>query len=239
MIIYHTSDMHDHRGFVQPLRALRAQAPGLLFDCGDSLRGSQTMYHRREPIIAEIDAAGYDAQGMGNREFHYLYSAVRARAKQMHHPLLCSNLVDTRNRPLPFLRELRLSYEGAKLYIIALLVVQYPERSFWERIFGWRFEDPFAVVARHAALARDDETLVVLSHLGLRMDRRLGATAPRIDLLLGGHSHDTLEQPEFAGEVPIIHAGPYARHVSRSTLTASSSGRMRLVDFSLLPLLPT
>ena len=41
---------------------------------------------------------------------------------------------------------------------------------------------------------------------------------PRIDLLLGGHSHDTLHEPEYAGDVPIVHAGPYGRYVSRTEL---------------------
>jgi 2',3'-cyclic-nucleotide 2'-phosphodiesterase/3'-nucleotidase len=102
MRIYHTSDLHDHRGIAPRLRSMRADEPGLLFDCGDSLRGSQTMYFRSEPIIAEMDAAGYDAQGVGNREFHYLFPLLAARARRMHHPLLCANLVDLRGRPLPF-----------------------------------------------------------------------------------------------------------------------------------------
>ena len=77
MRLYHTSDLHDHRGFVSLGCARCAnERPGLLFDCGDALRGSQTVYHRREPIIDEIDQAGYDAQAIGNREFHYLYPAV-------------------------------------------------------------------------------------------------------------------------------------------------------------------
>ncbi len=103
MRIYHTSDLHNHGGIAAPLRAMREQAPGLLFDCGDSLRGSQTVYHRSEPIIAEIDRAGYDAQAIGNREFHYLFGCVRSRIAHMQHPVVCSNLVDTKNRDLPFL----------------------------------------------------------------------------------------------------------------------------------------
>ena len=75
--IYHTSDLHDRRGIVAPLRALREERPGLLFDCGDALRGSQSVYHRSEPIVAEMDAAGYDAQAIGNREFHYLFGLLR------------------------------------------------------------------------------------------------------------------------------------------------------------------
>ena len=56
------------------------ERPGLLFDSGDSLRGSQSLYLRNEPMMAELDAAGYDAQAIGNREFHYLFGLLRARA---------------------------------------------------------------------------------------------------------------------------------------------------------------
>jgi len=234
--IYHTSDLHDRRGFAPRLRELRAAAPGLLFDCGDSLRGSQTMYFRREPILAEIDAAGYDAQGIGNREFHYLYSLLAARARAMRHPLVCSNLIDTRKRPLPFLQSLTLERGGWRVRLFALLVVQYPAGSPWERVFGWRFLDPFATARRVAAETAPGETLIVLSHLGLRDDRRLAREVPRLDLILGGHSHDTLPAPEVVGGVPIVHAGPYGRFVSCTELERDGE-RTRLKSGELLPLL--
>jgi 5'-nucleotidase/UDP-sugar diphosphatase len=239
--IYHTSDLHDHRGIVPGLRALRETEPGLLFDCGDSLRGSQTVYHRREPIISEIDAAGYDAQGIGNREFHYLFSALRARAAQMHHPLICSNLVDTRGRALPFARDLELDVpvgdEMWRVRLFSLLVVQYPEGSPWERVFGWRFLDPLAVARAYAESTPPGTLLVALSHVGLRMDRLVAAAAPRIDLILGGHSHDTLERPEIASGVPIVHAGPYGKFVSRTELSRAPGGGVTVDDFALVPLL--
>lgn len=234
--VYHTSDLHDRRGFGPRLRALRAAEPGVLFDCGDSLRGSQTVYHRREPIIAEMDAAGYDAQGMGNREFHYLFGALRARTRKMHHPLICSNLVDVRGRPLPFARELTLEYDGWMVRLFSLLVVQYPTGSAWERVFGWRFLDPIAVAREVAARAAPHELLIVLSHVGLRVDRLLAAAVPRLDLILGGHSHDTLREPEYVGRVPIVHAGPYGAYVSCTEFARAPDG-VRVARAELLPLL--
>ena len=238
--IYHTSDLHNNGAIAEKLRALRAAEPGLLVDCGDSLRGSQTIYHRSEPIIAEIDAAQYDLQAMGNREFHYLFGAVAARVERMAHPLLCANLVDTKGRPLPFVAERTLEVrDGAqlrKVRFFGLLVPQYPVGSVWERIFGWRFLDPFAVAESIAASTPTGVTLVALSHLGLRADRDLARSVPRIDLLLGGHSHDTLPQPEYVGEVPIVHAGPYGRYVSRTELLIASE-RTRIARFDLVPLL--
>ncbi|MGA8574970.1 MAG: metallophosphoesterase [Candidatus Cybelea sp.] len=241
--IYHTSDLHDRRGIAAPLREIRAERPGLLFDCGDSLRGSQSLYHRDEPIIAEMDAAGYDAQAIGNREFHYLFGLLRARAAKMRHPLVCTNLQDTKGRALPFLPSIRFDVAGdraekVRVHVLGLLVMQYRMGSAWERLFGWRFLDPWSAVAPYASDLPDGDLLVVLSHVGLALDRRLAERVPRIDLILGGHSHDTLERPEYAGAVPIVHAGPYGRYVSRNEVDYDPQRRrFVLADFALLPLL--
>jgi len=239
LTVYHTSDLHDRRGIVPRLLQLRAERPGLLFDCGDSLRGSQTVYRRSEPIIAEIDAAGYDAQGIGNREFHYLFPFLVARARRMRHPLLCTNLIDLRGRPLPFVGELGFERPGFRLRVFSLLVVQYPERSPWEKLLGWRFLDPVETALEIARTTPDGVTLLVLSHLGLAADRVLARAVPRLDLILGGHSHDTLPAPEIVAGVPIVHAGPYGAFVSRTELApAGPGGRGRVAGFALVPLLP-
>lgn len=241
MRIYHTSDLHDRRHIAAPLRALRDRAPGLLVDCGDSLRGSQTVFHRREPIVAEIDAAGYDVQAMGNREFHYLFAAVRARVALMHHPFVCANLVDTFGRALPFVSDVvveRHDRDGDPwtFRFFGLLVPQYPVGSPWERIFGWRFLSPYDVAERIARNTPEGVTLVALSHIGLRADRELARRVPRIDVILGGHSHDTLAEPEYVGDVPIIHAGPYGAFASQTDLVRAAGGRARIGAFALVPL---
>jgi len=235
---YHTSDLHDHRGFVPRLRTLRDERPGLLFDCGDSLRGSQTVYHRDEPIIGEIDAAGYDAQAIGNREYHYLFRLLAARAAKMHHPLICSNLLDTKGRTLPFSRSAVLEREGVKIHLLGLLIMQYPVGSAWERVFGWRFLQPWDAIGDYAATVPSGDMLVVLSHIGLCLDRILAQRVPRIDVILGGHSHDTLFAPQVVNGVPIVHAGPYGRYVSRTELEYDTRvDRFTIRDFELVPLL--
>jgi 2',3'-cyclic-nucleotide 2'-phosphodiesterase (5'-nucleotidase family) len=235
MRIYHTSDLHDRRHIVAPLKRLRAERPGLLVDCGDSLRGSQTVYHRREPVIDALDAAGYDLQAIGNREFHYLFGIVGRRLGAMHHPVVCANLVDTRGRALPFAADCTLANDGAKIRFFGLLVPQYPAGSPWEKLFGWRFLDPYAVASEIATSTPAGTTLIALSHLGLRADRELAARVPRLDVILGGHSHDTLAQPEYVGEVPIVHAGPYGAFASRTELERRD-GRARITGFALEPL---
>ena len=234
--IYHTSDLHDRRHIVAPLARLRAERPGLLVDCGDALRGSQTVYYRNEPVIAELNAAHYDVTAMGNREFHYVFGAVRARLRKLTAPVVCANLADVRGRPLPFSADAIVrAADGEAVRFFGLLVPQYPRGSAWEKIFGWRFNDPLAVAAEIARTTPAGVTLVALSHLGLRADRLLAQRVPRLELILGGHSHDTLPQPEIVNGVPIVHAGPYGAFASRTELERVD-GRARIADFALVPL---
>ncbi len=236
--LYHTSDLHDHRGFAARVRALREERPGTYFDCGDSLRGSQTVYHRDEPIAQELDAAGCAAQAIGNREFHYLFSLLRARAAKMRHPLVCTNLLDTKGRELPFVPSLVLDEQGVRVHVLGLLIMQYPVGSPYERLFGWRFLDPWDAIAPYAATVPAGEMLLVLSHVGLSLDRKLAERVPRIDVILGGHSHDTLFTPEYVNGVPIVHAGPYGQYVSRTELAYDAARkRFAIDDFALVPLL--
>ncbi len=151
------------------MRALLDERSGLLFDCGDSLRGSQTVYHRREPIVEEIDDAGYDAQAIGNREFHYLFPLLRARAKKMRHPLICTNLLDTKERELPFIRSMSFRTRRRTVHVLGLLIMQYPVGSPYERIFGWRFLDPWdAVEPVRAARSRGRFAARALARRGFR-----------------------------------------------------------------------
>ncbi|HKE37879.1 MAG TPA: hypothetical protein VKB39_10615, partial [Candidatus Baltobacteraceae bacterium] len=107
----------------------------------------------------------------------------------------------------------------------------------WERVFGWRFLDPWDAVEPYAANVPAGEPLVVLSHVGLKLDRILAQRVPRIDLILGGHSHDTLFEPEYSGGVPIVHAGPYGRFVSRTELHYDAGPSRYVIDnYALLPL---
>ena len=124
------------------------------------------------------------------------------------------------------------------MHVLGLLIMQYPVGSAWERVFGWRFLQPADAIEPYLSEVADGDLLVVLSHVGLSLDRDLAARVPRIDLILGGHSHDTLERPLYVGDVPIVHAGPYGRFVSRSELEYDAAReRFALTDFALLPLL--
>ncbi len=233
--IWFTSDVHDRRGFGAKLAAL-VGPDELLVDCGDALSGSSTVYRAREGVVDEFARAPYRAMAVGNREFHYLHRCFAARARALPMPLVCTNLEDLRHRkPEPFVHDLWLALGDARVRLLALLVPQYRTRSGWERLFGWRFLAPEVALARALAPIVPDaapDVTLLLSHLGLSADRRIAAHFSQLGAILGGHSHDTLAEPEIVAGVPIVHAGPFARNAGNLVLSLED-GRSRVVSYRL------
>ena len=242
LVIYHTADVHGRTGFGKKLAAM-VEPDALLVDAGDALRGSSTVFFRNEPACAEFAEAGYRAQGVGNREFHYVHGWFRARAKAMPAPLICSNLIDLRDASPSFVPELRLAAGNFGVRLLALLVPQYRTGSLLERVFGWRFIAPeIALGSMLARVPAAADFTVLLSHLGLDADRRVAQRFPELSAIIGGHTHEALAQPEFVAGVPIVHAGPYARYVGRLELKPrarvnSREYKAEFVSYRLLPLL--
>jgi 2',3'-cyclic-nucleotide 2'-phosphodiesterase (5'-nucleotidase family) len=76
---------------------------------------------------------------------------------------------------------------------------------------------------------------IVLSHLGLDADRQVAQRWPQLAAILGGHTHETLAQPEIVNNIPIAHPGAYASHVGRLELIVEN-GSTRLAAYELMTL---
>jgi len=236
LTVYHTADVHGRRGFGPKLAAI-VEPDALLVDCGDSLLGSSTVYRRVEPVVADFAAAPYRAQAVGNREFHYVHAWFAARARAMPMPMICSNLLDLKDRKAPYLRSLVVQAGQVRVRLLALLAPQYRTGSGWETVFGWRFLSVNAAMDELLAADEAADALLVLSHLGLPADRELAQAYPQISAIIGGHSHVTLQAPEIVAGVPIVHAGAYARNAGRLELDLRGA-RPSVASFRLVPLLP-
>jgi 2',3'-cyclic-nucleotide 2'-phosphodiesterase (5'-nucleotidase family) len=78
-----------------------------------------------------------------------------------------------------------------------------------------------AVQAELDRLDPETDLLVLLSHSGLETDRWLAGKLPGLDLIIGGHSHDAVTEPERVGDTWIVQAGSYARSVGRLDITVA------------------
>jgi 2',3'-cyclic-nucleotide 2'-phosphodiesterase (5'-nucleotidase family) len=218
--IYYTNDMHNRTTALDALEARPDRSEALLLDSGDAIGGSNTAFRMREPILSRMTALGYRAMAMGNREFHYLRWVQRRRERERGFPLLVANLEDLRgHEPWPWQASSELVVGETRIGLLGVTPVQYPIGSVWERLTGFRFLDPATSLAPIIERLRSRvEVVILLSHLGLAADRELLARLPRLDLVLGAHSHDFTPEPERVGGSWLIHGGSHSRYLGELTL---------------------
>lgn len=245
MILYHTNDFHNHLTEAQAarLRLLResAEDEAVLLDAGDAIgAGNITFRPGGEPILERMSEAGYDAMTIGNREFHVSRIGFQCKLSRARFPVLCANvraassapfsqvpesangvLIDefTGNPKLPvrpyLLKEL---VSGRRIAVIGLTVPMVTDRMLARKVSAYVFDSPTEIARRLVPRLREayrPDLLVALTHIGLRRDRELAEAVGGIDLIIGGHSHDVLEQGERVGDTLIVTAGSWARFVGR------------------------
>jgi 5'-nucleotidase len=236
------------------LRGERARAPRALhLDAGDLFQGSLTFERfGGEPEVLAFDTLGVDAQALGNHELDRGLLLAHERYRTLaHFPLLAANYVADAAVGLsdvlqPFTvldaRGLRVGVIGVGNTSTVALLAERPNEL-----------GELAESAASAVQAAIDELrpvvdlLVVVTHVGLDADERLVAATSGIDIVLGGHQHLTLDEPDWVedcgggGEpvvrdgwgnarrceprrVPIVHSGAYGKYIGRVALALDDDG---------------
>jgi sulfur-oxidizing protein SoxB len=104
---------------------------------------------------------------------------------------------------------------------------------FPEFSFGIRDENMAAMVDEVRAAGAD--CVVVLSHNGFDVDKKMAGIVPGIDVILSGHTHDALPEPVLVGETIIVPSGSNGKFVSRVDLDIRD-GRMMGYKHKLIPI---
>lgn len=226
LVVYHTNDFHNRVTPAQldALRALRAKggARALLLDAGDAVSSGNITYHRDgEPILDAMSDAGYDAMVVGNREFHVTRAGFSAKVGRARFPVLCANVRAKRSgTPLPVVASMeRVLGDGIRVAVFGVTVPMVTERMRAQHLSAYVFDDPLTTaVALHDRLRAKCDVLICLSHAGLAVDERIAASAPGIDLIVGGHTHAELREGRRVGGTMIVQAGAHGRLVGRVTI---------------------
>jgi len=247
LTILHTNDLHAH---VEQLplisamvRRIREEVAGLgghtlLWDAGDAedrvlLESDVT---KGAAIAHILSAVGYDAVALGNSAgVTYGPDNIANLASAASYPIMAANLVWSKTGQLV---EGLTPYQLLELGPVRLGLVGLTATSDSYSTFGARTYQPQAIVTelmRH--LREGGATIItVLSHLGLDGDKDLAQSVDGIDLIVGGHSHDLLEEPLVLNGALIVQAGSYGSHLGRVDLAVDSpSGQIRSSEAHLLP----
>jgi 2',3'-cyclic-nucleotide 2'-phosphodiesterase (5'-nucleotidase family) len=213
--ILHTNDFHGtlDEARLAKLAAMRAEAD-FYFDSGDAIRaGNLAIPLAQEPVwgrLAELDCT---ASVLGNRESHPLEAGFRAKIAGASHPLLCANL-RTKDGGHPLSPSMTLVVGGIRVTVIGVMVPMVTERMASRVVSHYLWDAGIPTVAKEVARA-DADLVIVLSHLGIAKDREMAQTVEGIDIILGGHSHTVLAEPERVGRCFICQGGSHGRFAGR------------------------
>ena len=214
---------------------LRAQEPAtLLFDSGDFLQGGpmgdllgipgNTEPAGMHPMIAAMNALGYDAVTLGNHEFNYGLDYILRCIEGATFPVVSSNLV-RRLGPTPLQdepvaspctmlsRPMRLADGRQKTLRIGIIGLAPPQTVQWEaeKLQGQVAARGMVEAAQawQAELrARGADLVLALAHTGIGADDDMAgaenaalalARLPGIDALLMGHMHEVFPGVAFRG----------------------------------------
>ncbi|GAK02327.1 5'-nucleotidase [Geomicrobium sp. JCM 19037] len=237
--ILHTNDIHasfDHyakaSAYIQDVRQTDDHV--LYMDAGDYASGNPVVdLNFGIPMVDVFNAAELDVLTIGNHEFDYGQDHLINNMDSSDFPWLGAN-VDTLDtgveNPEPY--EL-FDVNGTTVGVLG--ITQAPPATAPGNVEGMAFESDYAAVANEyqEELEREADVIVALTHIGVNADVALAEDVDYFDLIIGGHSHTTLQEPRVVNGTPILQAGANLSHVGDAVLTLND-GEVTNVEAELI-----
>ena len=152
-------------------------------------------------MINNMNDLGYDLMTLGNHEFDYREPYTFTALDAANFPLLAANIEITTDA-IPTLDAYAIlnTSAGSSVAFLGLTIASGDKE-------GVNALDAFETAAGHISLRDSADIFVALTHIGLRRDYQLAEMFPEFDVIVGGHSHDLLEEAELVNGVLIAQAG--------------------------------
>ncbi|WP_139490695.1 bifunctional metallophosphatase/5'-nucleotidase [Brevibacillus dissolubilis] len=167
--------------------------------------------------VAVLNQSGYQYVTIGNNEgvtlpkqkLDHLYDEAQFK-------VIVGNIRDNSNGQIPNWAVPYAIHEEAGL-TIALLGVTAAFTDFYHML-GWDVQDGIDLVREQVKKLRPRvDAIIVLSHLGLHADIEMATQIEGIDVILGGHTHQVLEQGQLVHDTLIAQAGNLGNFVGHVT----------------------
>ena len=253
--ILHNNDSHGNLLAYEQLATLikqeRAYNPQrtLLLNAGDQIQGDAMSYYfktsytgkasdgtplpdslRTDPVIAVMNALGYNAMTLGNHEFNFGSGVFKGVMGQAKFAVLGANVKDSGAYGLsaarggsgvkPYLTKV-VGPEKITVGIVGITNHRVPSYELPSNIAGLTFSNPLTAAQNLATkLAPKDDAVVALTHIGFttdpksvevdsNVDTAMAARVSGLEAIVGGHSH-TSPVTGFGDYkyLPTIIAGP-------------------------------
>jgi len=221
------------------VKAIRAERPGrtLLLDGGDTWQGSYTaLANKGGDMVRAMQLLG--VEGMtGHWEFTYGADRVKALVDQSGIPFLCGNVKDTGFGDPVFDAVKVFERGGVKIAVIGQAFPYTPIANPRWMIPEWSFGIEEARVRERVDEVRKQgaDLVVLLSHNGFDVDRKLAGRVSGIDVILTGHTHDAIPKAVQVGNTLLVAPGSHGKFLARLDLNIQNR-RVRDYRFRLIPI---
>lgn len=237
--ILHTNDLHSHfenwprirRYFKTTRQQVMADgATVYTFDLGDHVDRVHPVSEATngQQNIQLMNQIGYDGVTIGNNEG---LGFVRAQLDHLYDhanfPVILGNLRTPDTHELPdwaIDHRLLTTAAGTRLLVLGLTApyhLTYP-------LAGWQILDVQPTLA--ALLQRfagQFNVCVLLSHLGLDVDRLLAKRFPQVTVIIGSHTHHLLPHGEHDHQSLLAAAGKFGRYIGKIELSITPDHQVK------------
>jgi S-sulfosulfanyl-L-cysteine sulfohydrolase len=217
------------------IRAERGDKVAFL-DGGDTWQNSYTsLVTRGQDMVDGMAMLRPDAM-VGHWEFTLGAGRVKELAQSLGFPFLGLNVRDTEwNEPV-FPASVTLERGGVRIAVLGQAYPYTPIANPRWMIPNWSFGIREGEVRMEVekAQAAGAGLVVLLSHNGFDVDRKLAGRVAGIDVVLSAHTHDALPAVEKVGRTLLVASGSHGKFVSRLDLDVRG-GEVKDFRYRLIP----
>ncbi len=216
----------------------------LFLNAGDILQGTalSTVY-KGAPDVKCLNLMNLDAMCIGNHEFDFGQQNLSKLEALAEFPILSANIyVEATGKHLaePFV--MFTLADGTRAAAFGLTTPETVVQTLPTNVVGLKFTAPAAEATRLVAeLLKQAGFIIAVTHQGYEADIELAKAVPDIDLIVGGHTHTTVEPPTKVGKTLVCQAKSYGLYLGQVDMFISGGdiaryrGFLRPIDQTIAP----
>jgi len=222
---------------IKAVRAERGDDRVLFLDSGDTWQGSWTSLQTKGQDMIDIMSLLKPDAMVGHWEFTYGAERVEEAVKALPFAFLAQNIRDAEWGEAVFKPSAMFERGGVKIAVIGQAFPYTPIANPRWMIEKWEFgiRDEELQKQVDAVRAAGAQLVVVLSHNGFDVDRKMAGRVSGIDVLLTGHTHDALPDVVKVGKTLLVASGSHGKFVSRLDIKVTD-GKLADYRFRLIPI---